>query len=108
MASSDDFRQLLKAGKITEALALALSEAIELKITTWVASESDEIDASEGKPGHRLHTRINTIAGDIENEIGDRFLSNGPYRELRQFHLDQVAEGNEIVQNNLKSLQKTL
>jgi hypothetical protein len=106
MASSDDFRELLRAGKITEALALALSEAIELKITTWVASESDEIDASDGKPGHRLHTRINTIAGDIENEIGDRFLSNGPYRELRQFHLDQVAEGNEIVQNNLKSLQK--
>ncbi|HEY9606279.1 MAG TPA: hypothetical protein V6C85_32025 [Allocoleopsis sp.] len=106
MASSDDFRQLLKAGKITEALALALSEAIELKITTWVASETDEIDTTIGKPGHRLHTRINTIAGDIENEIGDRFLSNGPYRELRQFHLDQVAEGNEIVQNNLKSLQK--
>jgi hypothetical protein len=106
MASSDDFRKLLKAGKITEALALALGEAIELKITTWVASESDDIDASDGKPGHRLHTRINAIEGDIENEIGDRFLGNGPYRELRQFHLDQVAEGNQIVQNNLKSLQK--
>jgi hypothetical protein len=38
MASSDDFREQLKAGNITEALALALSKAVELKITTWVAS----------------------------------------------------------------------
>jgi hypothetical protein len=105
MALSDDFREQLKAGNITEALALALGEAIELKITTWVASEEDN-EADEAKPGHRLRTRINLIEGDIENEIGDQFLSNGRYRELRQFHLEQVAEGNKIIHNNLKSLQK--
>jgi hypothetical protein len=106
MASSDDFREQLKAGNITEALALALSEAVELKITTWVASAEDGVEAAEAKPGHRLHTRINMIEGDIENEIGEEFLGYGRYRELRQFHLDQVAEGNKIIQNNLKSLQK--
>jgi hypothetical protein len=46
------------------------------------------------------------IEGNIENEIGDQFIGNGRYRELRQFHLDQIAEGNKIIQNNLKSLQK--
>ncbi|HEY9635723.1 MAG TPA: hypothetical protein V6D14_20125 [Coleofasciculaceae cyanobacterium] len=106
MTSSDDFRKQLKAGNITEALALALSKAVELKITTWVASESDTFEASQAKPGHSLRTRINTIEGKIENEIGDQFIGNGPYRELRQFHLDQVAEGNKIIQSNLKSLQK--
>jgi len=106
MASSDDFREQLKAGNITEALALALSKAVELKITTWVASAEDGVEAAEAKPGHRLHTRINMIEGDIENEIGEEFLGYGRYRELRQFHLDQVAEGNKIIQNNLKSLQK--
>ena len=71
MASSDDFREQLKAGNITEALALALSEAVELKITTWVASAEDDVETAEARPGHRLHTRINMIEGDIENEIGD-------------------------------------
>ncbi len=105
MASSDDFKALLKAGNITEALALALSEAVELKFTTWVAS-GDDVEATQAKPGNRLHTRINTIEGEVEHEIGEEFIGNGPYRELRQFHLDQVAEGSKIVQNNLKSLQK--
>lgn len=106
MASSDDFRKQLKAGNITEALALALSEALELKITTWVASTEDEVQAEEAKPGERLRTRINLIEGDIDNEVGDRFLNTGPYRELRQLHLEQVAQGNKIIQSNLKSLQK--
>ncbi|HEY9649730.1 MAG TPA: hypothetical protein V6C95_03635 [Coleofasciculaceae cyanobacterium] len=106
MASSDNFRKQLKAGNITEALALALSEAVELNITTWVASSSDEVEAEQAQPGHRLRTRINLIEGDIENEIGDQFIANGPYRELRQFHLEQVAEGHRIIQSNLKTVQK--
>lgn len=106
MASSDDFREQLKAGNITEALALALGEAVELKITTWVTSAGDDSEAAEVKPGHRLRTCINMIDGNIKNEIGDQFIGNGPYKELRQFHLDQVAEGNQIIQKNLKSLQK--
>jgi hypothetical protein len=106
MASSDDFREQLKAGNITEALALALSKAVELKVTTWVASGTDDAEAAEAKPGHRLRTHLNHLEGKIENEIGDQFIGNGPYRELRQFHLDQIAEGNKIIQNNLKSLHK--
>lgn len=105
MASSDDFRQQLKAGNITEALTLALSEAVELKFTTWVAS-GDDVEANPSQPGNRLRTRINTIEGEIEHEIGEEFIGTGRYRELRQFHLEQVAEGSKIVQNNLKSLQK--
>lgn len=106
MASSDNFRKQLKAGNITEALALALSQAVELKITTWVASGSDEVEAEQAQPGHRLRTCINLIEGDIENEIGDQFIANGPYKELRQFHLEQVAEGHRIIQSNLKTVQK--
>ena len=105
MASSDDFKQQLKAGNITEALTLALSEAVELKFTTWVAS-GDDVEANPSKPGNRLRTRINTIEGEVEHEIGEEFIGTGRYRELRQFHLEQVAEGSKIVQNNLRSLQK--
>ncbi|MBW4577029.1 MAG: hypothetical protein KME08_17280 [Aphanothece sp. CMT-3BRIN-NPC111] len=112
MAASDDFKEQLKAGKIVEALALALGEAVELKITTWVSSESaEDTSASDSgqdlaKAGQRLRTRINLIDGDIDNEIGNQFLNSGPYTELRQFHLEQVAQSHKIIQNNLNSLQK--
>lgn len=106
MAKSDDFREHIKTGNITEALTLALSQATELKITTWVSTGEDEVEIADAKPGNRLQTRINMIAGDIENEIGDQFLGNAPYREIRQFHLEQVALGNQIITSNLKSLQK--
>lgn len=112
MASSDDFKKQLKAGKIADALATALSQALELEITTWVASSSDaDIEASSSgaelaRPGHRLRTRINLIESKIENEIGNQFIGSGPYRELRQFHQEQVADGHKIIQNNLNSLQK--
>jgi hypothetical protein len=106
MAASDDFRKQLKAGNLKEALALALSKAVELKITTWVASGSDDLEETNAKPGHRLRTHIKSIEGKIENEIGDQFIGNGPYRELQQFHTEQVAESNKIIQSNLQSLQK--
>jgi hypothetical protein len=106
MASSDDFKKQLKAGNLTEALTLALTKAVELKITTWVASSGDAIETAKAKPGHRLRTHINTIEGYVENEIGDQFIGNAPYKELQQFHLDQVSDGNKIIQSNLKSLQK--
>ncbi|AFZ12797.1 hypothetical protein Cri9333_1915 [Crinalium epipsammum PCC 9333] len=102
MAASDDFKEQLKAGKIVEALALALSEAIELQVTTWVSSDQE----TDIKPGQRLRTRINLLEGDIENEIGKQFIGNSPYRELRDFHRDQVNQGQKIIQDNLNSLQK--
>lgn len=105
MASSDDFKTQLKAGNIPEALALALSEAVELKFTTWVPTEED-VETSEAKPGHRLRTRINMIEGEVEHEVGEEFIGNGRYRELKQFHLEQVAGGSQLIEDNLKSLQK--
>jgi hypothetical protein len=105
MAPSDDFKAQLKAGNINEALSLALNGAVDLKITTWVISATDTQQTSLAKPGHRLRTRINTIEGKVDNEIGDQFIGNGPYRELRQFHIDQANLGSEIIHSNLKSLQ---
>lgn len=106
MASSDEFRRKLKAGKIAEAFALAVGEAVDLRITTWVVSGPDDVDPEQARHGYRLRTRINMIDGDINNEVGDQFIANGPYRELRQFHLDQVTQGQEIIYSNLKSLQR--
>ena len=105
MAASDDFKAQLKAGKIVDALTLALGEAIELEVTTWVSTESDT-DASQPSPGNRIRTRINIVDGDIDNEVGSAFVGNASYAELRQFHLEQVKEGREIIQHNLVTLQQ--
>jgi hypothetical protein len=105
MALSDDFREQLKAGNLPEAFALALSEAVDLKITTWVASAESESGRTP-KSESRLHSRINLMGGTIENEVGEQFLDEGPYGELRQFHLAQVAQSSTTIQNNLASLQK--
>ncbi len=114
MAASDDFKQLLKAGKIVEALALALGEAVELKITTWVSTESTaDAQAStfgqdSATSGNRMETRINLVDGEIDNEIGNQFIANGPYTELRNFHQQQIAQSYKFIQNNLHSLQQLL
>ncbi|MDB9313067.1 hypothetical protein PN462_08135 [Spirulina sp. CS-785/01] len=110
MSASDEFRKQLKAGKIVEALTLALGEAIELEITTWVADDDKPTQGStqskQGNAGNRMRTRINLVDGDIENEIGSNFIGESPYAELRDFHLEQVKEGRHIIQQNLESLQQ--
>ncbi|MEY2976951.1 MAG: hypothetical protein ACO3NK_04460 [Prochlorotrichaceae cyanobacterium] len=104
--ASDSFKQKLDTNQIGEALKMALGEAIELKITTWVADANDPSAEGGAKPGHRMQTRINIVDGDIENEVGSVFLSQGPYGELRDFHLEQVKQGRSIIRQNLESLQQ--
>ncbi len=108
MTTSDDFKKELKGGNIGDALKMALSEAIELKITTWVtaADMPENAQADQGLPGYRMQTRINILDGDIENEVGSLFVGDGPYTELREFHLQQVQEGHAILQQNLDSLKQ--
>lgn len=104
MAASDDFKQQIRDGNLSDALKLALSEAIHLEITTWVSSP--EQGDRTAMPGSRMRTRINVVDGDIENEIGSQFLEQGPYQELRDFHLGWVQESRAILQENLESLQE--
>jgi hypothetical protein len=107
MAISDEFKREFYAGNYAEALKIALTEAIELKITTCVVTDDLQgIDPTRSQPaGDRMYSRINIVDGDIENEIGSNFLSGQPYSELRDFHLGQVQEGRNIINRNLQNLQ---
>ena len=107
MAISDDFKEKLKAGQIIDALTLALGEAVELEITTWVSSDTEtSSETDQPSADCRMRTRINIVDGDIENEVGTQFIGNGPYTELRQFHMEQVLEGRKIIQHNLENIQQ--
>jgi hypothetical protein len=97
---------------LIDTVKTAIQEVIELEITTWVSEASNALENQSQtgkeviKPGNRMYTRINLIDGDIENEIGSQFVGNGSYTELREFHLNQVKEGREIIQKNIESIQK--
>ncbi len=109
MAKSDDFKQELRSGNLSDAIKIAFGEAIELEITTWVAT-SEQMglapeESDHARPGHRMRTRINLVDGDIENEVGSQFLGNSRYAALKNFHLNQVQEGREIIRQNLASLR---
>lgn len=88
---------------------MALSEAIELKIVTWV-SDSDQPGTQntvdEAPPCNVTRSRINIVDGDIETEIGSKFLGDGPYADLKDFHMKQVGEGRTIIRQNLESLKE--
>ncbi|AFZ19870.1 hypothetical protein [Allocoleopsis franciscana] len=111
MAISDDFKEQLKAGRIVDALTLALGEAVELEITTWVSSSKNsetntQAETAKPTPDSRMRTRLNIVDGAIDNEVGSRFIGNGPYTELREFHMEQVQQGRQIIQHNLENLQQ--
>ncbi|BAU63734.1 hypothetical protein STA3757_11010 [Stanieria sp. NIES-3757] len=108
MAASAEFKQALRAGKLAEAFAIAMSKTPELEITTWIATpeQTSQSSSTQPQPGHRLRTQINLVAGEIKNEIGDRFIHNDAYQEVHQFHLDQVSRGHQTIKQNLLSLQQ--
>lgn len=103
MTPLEEFKEKVKAGQMFDALAIAMSESIELNITTSVASSKEGL--GETKPGYRMRTRINLVDGEVDNEIGREFVTNPAYAELQKLHLEQVKQGREIVLNNLASLQ---
>lgn len=106
MTAIEEFKAKIKAGEMFEALTLAMSEAIELNITTWVSSSNLDFPEDEPQPGYRLRTSINLIDCKMENEIGSEFLGNSDYEKIQQLHLEQVKQGREILLRNLESLQK--
>ncbi len=104
MASNADFQEYIRQGKLAEALSLALSEVVQLQITTTVVQSPDLIDPNNLDDDRTLKTQINMVDGQITSKLGQGFT--GAYRPLRQFHLEQVKEGSKTIQSNLKSLQK--
>ena len=109
MVSQDDFREALKTGNLSEAFHIAVQKAARLNITTWVASSDDSASQETtvtAKPGYRLQTHIDFIEGKIENEIGEAVVDSNAYQALQEFHFQQIANSNELIQQNLENLEK--
>ncbi|NJN72670.1 MAG: hypothetical protein HC799_07585 [Limnothrix sp. RL_2_0] len=105
MPASDEFKKALRSGDLPEAFVMAMGRATELNITTKVVKADGTISASYN-PAQQLHTRLDLLNGTIDNEVGEDFVGNDKYRELQQFHQQQVALGNRKIQENFQSLQQ--
>ena len=101
MTSSEDFKQAIRSGNINEAFLVAMSNAPELNITTSIITA----DGDRSRGDNSLHTHVSLIEGKIANEIGEQLIGDR-YAEIQQFHIEQVTQGHQTIQNNLISLQK--
>ena len=105
MTSSEDFKKAIRSGNISEAFLVAMSNAPELNITTKIiTADGHKVDVDQVQDNY-LSTHINLIEGKVENEIGEK-LTGDRYTEIKQFHLQQVTDGHQTIQQNLISLQK--
>ncbi len=105
MAASDDFKQLIRAGNVAEALQLAFAEAIELTITTRLTPD-DAVDATSPIP--QIQTRIDLLAGTVTTDVSPDVCTHENYAALGPIHSDQVREGCQVIQDNLANLQSFL
>ncbi len=110
MTAIEEFKQKIRTGQLFDAFALAVSEAVELKITTWVSSSNIETQSilAQDEPFSEscLRTRINLVNGEVENEIGRDIIGNKDYAELQKLHQEQVQQGRDTLLKNLESLQQ--
>jgi hypothetical protein len=106
MSSCEDFKQALRTGNLTEAFLVAMSQAPELQITTWVATPESPENQEQPRSGKCLRTYINLVEGEMINEVGAELIQDRLYQPIQQFHLQQATQGHQTIEQNLQSLQK--
>ena len=104
MASSTEFKKALREGKFSEALAIAMGNAPELRITTWISSPED--NSAQPSRGKCLKTHVNLVEGKITNAIGQDLMGDSLYGAIQKFHSQQVNQGHQAISENLRSLQQ--
>ena len=104
MASSTEFKQALREGKLSEALVIAMGNAPELHITTWISSPED--NSTQPSKGKCLKTHVNLVEGKIANSIGADLMGDSLYGAIQKFHSEQVNQGHQAISENLRSLQQ--
>ncbi len=103
MASSEKFKQAIREGRLNDAFVLAIGEAPQLQINTWIASPESSINQSQA--GKFLQTHIDLVEGEITNKIGSEIIEDNLYSKAQQFHIQQVSQGHQSIRHNLESLQ---
>lgn len=105
MVLNQELQAKIEAEKISEALAIAISEGVELQVTTYIDdSDLDQIEPSTS--ASFLSTRSNLLDGTVDHEIDLKLVDNPAYPELQRWHIEQVKQRQNSLIANLASLGK--
>jgi hypothetical protein len=103
---TQEFQQKLRAGQIHEALSLLMQETIELEITTRL---TEDLANSQLLDDRYLRTKINLLAGTVQNEVSEQILSDSNnYLRLQKLHTDRVVSSHRIVRDYLQQIEAIL
>ena len=106
----DDDKGLIKT------IISGLKSLSQLEIKTVVGNIVFDVENIDNKPAVKLRetqadaddslkgcfTRIDLIAGDMQNLVDQSFLEEDKNKELLEFHRKQVDTGREIVRTNVE------
>lgn len=101
MSRIEDVKAKIREGKLEDAMAMAMAEAMRIQIVTSSNQTGKEISC---------HSTIDLLENEIEHELGDKTLENRHFRELDQAHsrilqnVESLQQMFNLLQNNLSSL----
>ena len=101
MTANREFQEHLQAGQMAEAIALIISQLVELDVVT-------ELAATETYPPSSLSTKISLLTGKITTAVHPDLLSRESSRQILDFHTAQITATNEVVRDHLHSLRELL
>jgi hypothetical protein len=105
MVLNQELQAKIEAGKIFEALTIAISETVDLQVTTCIDdSDLDQIELSTS--ASFLRTRFHLLDGTVDHEIDLKLVDNPAYPELQRWHIKQVKQRQNSLIANLASLEK--
>ncbi|MGF1589069.1 MAG: hypothetical protein ACFCU7_07470 [Pleurocapsa sp.] len=103
MTLNREIRAKNQASEILKALNLALSEAVELEVSTYL---DGDLERRELASASRFYTRINLFEGTVDHEIDLKLIDNLAYSELQQWHIGQVNQRKNSLIKNIASLEQ--
>ena len=89
MSKIEEVKAKIKEGKLDEAMAMAMVEAMKLEIITTSTNQDNSSSC---------RTLIDLLENEIEHELGDN--------RLEKFHFSQVEQAHGQMLQNVQSLQK--
>ena len=92
------------AQEIWEVLTIAMSETVEIEVTTCV--DGWDLDCPEATlPASGFYTQIDLLDRTVEHKIDRKLIDNPAYRELQRCHIEQVRQRQDSLTENLASLE---
>jgi ABC-type Zn uptake system ZnuABC Zn-binding protein ZnuA len=100
MSKLEEVKAKIQAGELSDAMSIAISEAMKLEIVTFLSENEDQ-----PSPPY-LRTLIDLLDNEIEYQISEQLMNNNFYNQIKQVHVEQVQQANERILKNVESLQK--